>query len=78
MKDVVLGALWECEPCPDSPEEGRACRSCEAHAVANAVTWHLIRVDEELLSDPLMAPIYQQLVAQQERARLPWWKRWLP
>lgn len=34
---VILQALFDVAPCPDSPEPGRACRRCEAAAVAAAL-----------------------------------------
>ena len=44
LRSVVLTALHNTKSCGDSPEVGRACRSCEATAVTQAVTEHLIAV----------------------------------
>lgn len=70
MKDVVLGALWTVPDCPDSSETERACRSCEARVVSEAVLEHLIKVEEERwgAGTPMGAtPIYEAVERQQTR-----------
>jgi hypothetical protein len=56
VRDVVLAALWTVPDCPDSSEVERACRSCEATVVAEAVLRHLIAVEEEVWRQVLPTP----------------------
>jgi len=44
LEAVILSALFEVPPCTDSTEAGRACRRCEAPAVALAVSSHLLKL----------------------------------
>lgn len=35
---IIVRALFNAPPCPDSPEPGRACRYCEADQIMRVLT----------------------------------------